>query len=300
MRTPVLWTAATLLAGCRTPEYTAAIEASGNYLCLQSNLNRVECSLYEGLEGYPIEEQSSTQYTRLGGERWTMCGLLPDGEADCWGDSGYGRTDPIPKGPFVDLKTGMTTACGIRPDHTAACWGTRVEYLNFFDPAQPWRSLAMGDQSICAIPSDSGTISCWGEDVTEQGALDPPAGDWSEVWGSSGFFAARADDGRFAMWGTNYDGETSPPPDLEFTDLALGFDHACALQPDGTAACWGSDEFGQSDVPEGELFVDIAARGRFTCGLRPDHTVQCWGCFSDALYDEGHDWCRVPVPSWDE
>lgn len=199
MRTTTLAVLATALSGCRTPEYTAAIEAAGNYRCLQSNLHHVECRLYEGLEGYPIEAQSSTRYTRLGGERWTMCGLLPDGEADRWGDSGYERTDPVPNGPFVDQQTGMATACGIRPDPTAACWGTRVEYLNIFDPAQPWHSLAMGNRSICAIAQGDGTITCWGRDVTELGALDPPAGDWSEVWGSPGFFAARADDGRFAM-----------------------------------------------------------------------------------------------------
>lgn len=298
-----LITAMLLLAcgGCAEQERTVAVATAGNYVCLQSSLDRVECELYEAGVASPTKEQPSEFYTQVRGGRWFVCGLRSDGEIECWGSASFNKTEPIPDGPFVTLRVGMSFGCGLRSDNTAACWGTRSDDLNaVLDPEMAWRSLGTGDAAICGIPDATGTLSCWGRDWHGEGALVPPEGEWAEVWGGADYFAARKADGTFAMWGNNQDGQLNFPSDLEFVDLGLGFDSACALTPDGEAVCWGSNALGQLDVPEGETFVDIDTRGRFACGLTPDHQVRCWGCWSDKLYDEGHPWCKDPVPSWDQ
>lgn len=296
---PLLLAAALLgCGGCRQ-EHSKAVEVAGNYVCVQSNLDNVECFLYEGLEVTPAKEPIFDAYAQLAGGRWFFCGLTQSGEIDCWGSTTYNKTEPIPVGPFAQLRVGMSEGCGIRADRSATCWGTLAERVNDFDPGTQWHSFAMGDSQVCAIADGPGPVVCWGRDWHNAGSLSPPDGQWDEVWGGGDFMAARAVDGTFAMWGNNQDGQLNHPPNPEFTDIALAFDHSCVLSPQGEAICWGSNDWGQLDPPAGETFVDIDARGRFTCGLTPDHRLLCWGCYSDKLYDPGHEWCQTPIPSWD-
>lgn len=289
-----------VVLGCAWGEHTEAVEVSANDVCVRSNRDHVECLRYEGVESGPTIDKPGDSYTQLGGGRYLMCGLTSAHEIECWGATNYGKTDPLPAGPFEHLDVGMTNGCGLMSDQTARCWGTAMDLLAAVDPsATAWRSLAVGDLALCGIADATGTITCWGKDWHQQGALDPPGGQWAEVWGGGDFFAARSDDGTFAMWGNNEDGELDFPEGLRFTDLALASDHSCALSPEGKAICWGSNERGQLEVPGGETFTDIDARGRFTCGVTTDHRLLCWGCYSDKLYDEGHPWCQTPTPSWD-
>ena len=67
------------------------------------------------------------------------------------------------------------------------------------------------------------------------------------------------------------------PDEVEFTQIATGKHHACALRADATVLCWGGNVNGSLNVPEGLAFRQISAGLNFTCGLRVDRAITCWG-----------------------
>ncbi len=93
--------------------------------------------------------------------------------------------------------------------------------------------------------------------------------------------------------------DTIEPPDDTGVDagappvirrIAVGHDHACALDDLGFVHCWGANEFGQvghttvsEDFPNPfqvrDLVdvLDIAAGRHFTCALEATGSVVCWG-----------------------
>ena len=65
---------------------------------------------------------------------------------------------------------------------------------------------------------------------------------------------------------------------MQFTQIASGKFHACALQADGTALCWGPNISDSLELPGGNpSFTRISAGLNFTCGLRIDGAIACWG-----------------------
>lgn len=62
-----------------------------------------------------------------------------------------------------------------------------------------------------------------------------------------------------------------------FVRVAVGEDHACALQASGRVQCWGANDEGQLDAPEDVEFQEVTAGYRFTCGIRTDGEISCWG-----------------------
>jgi alpha-tubulin suppressor-like RCC1 family protein len=70
--------------------------------------------------------------------------------------------------------------------------------------------------------------------------------------------------------------EAVEAPQGQFSQVAVGQDHACALRTDRHVECWGRDRTGETTPLEGE-FSSIASGPSHTCGLRPDGRVECWG-----------------------
>jgi hypothetical protein len=78
-----------------------------------------------------------------------------------------------------------------------------------------------------------------------------------------------------------------PKPE-DFVDIAVGYDHACALRGNGQVLCWGivslntevdfESLWPQPKVVEGlSHVVRIAAAEGTTCALTRDDQVKCWG-----------------------
>jgi len=85
---------------------------------------------------------------------------------------------------------------------------------------------------------------------------------------------------------------------LEFTTIAAGYHHACAISTSGDTYCWGSNEYGQLGssasmescadgmfacsgtpvlVDGGHSFTQLAAGIRHTCALDTSGDAHCWG-----------------------
>lgn len=77
---------------------------------------------------------------------------------------------------------------------------------------------------------------------------------------------------------------------LEFTKIATGEKHSCALTASGKAYCWGENNEGQLGegasngnhstpiaVIGGYVFTDIVAGSKHTCGLVSSGQAYCWG-----------------------
>jgi len=62
-----------------------------------------------------------------------------------------------------------------------------------------------------------------------------------------------------------------------FFQVAIGENHACALQRDGRVYCWGENDKGQLDVPSDKRFIQVTSGWRFSCGLEVTGAVSCWG-----------------------
>ncbi len=188
----------------------------------------------------------------------TSCGLRPDGTVACWGSQGV----ESPEGRFVDI-SGGSRPCAIRADGAIVCWGHHSGGLPPSAIDQPVVSAARSNNTTCGILTDA-TMACWHRWAPVP--LDAPAGEFAPVSapqilsqrgrGITGFasndnYCALRQDRSilcFTPWNPADDGQPDPgpnpsddPPQGQFTHVAAGANHACAIRLDGTVACWGDN-----------------------------------------------------------
>ena len=92
--------------------------------------------------------------------------------------------------------------------------------------------------------------------------------------GSSHSCAVRVDQ-TIACWGDDRSGQIDVPPGL-YAAIAVSSSHSCAIRTDQTITCWGYNRFGQTDAPPGQ-FTAIATYYPYSCAIRVDQTITCWG-----------------------
>ncbi|WP_394843794.1 RCC1 domain-containing protein [Pendulispora brunnea] len=232
-----------------------------------------------------------------------------DRGTSCWGVSSKGRIGPFngertasPNAiPGLDgvasLQSGKNFSCARKHDGSIWCWGA-ADHAQIgrakaqeagADPPPHWDtdshpqprqvlagtlSLAVGKfQHSCAILSDR-KVACWGDNLAGQlghdWALDPPC-ERTKCNGRptvvSGLSAAR--------------------------EIAVGYEHSCAVLTDDMVYCWGNnasgalghdpalDRYGCTPVPTQVLGVSnvahIVAGFAFTCAITRDDHAWCWG-----------------------
>jgi alpha-tubulin suppressor-like RCC1 family protein len=172
------------------------------------------------------------------------CAARANGEVLCWGANLLGQTgqedaDDVLKPAEVDVpaalifvEAGANHTCGITGEGRIHCWGNNSHgqlgdgtRLSTNEPGQlasdiEFLALSAGTTHTCAIAQD-GRLWCWGSDTAGQ-------------------------------LGAKASGEASAQPHLmsevlEFSDLAAGEGHTCALSRDGRMHCWGEGAHGQLD-----------------------------------------------------
>lgn len=124
----------------------------------------------------------------------------------------------------------------LEPTPTSAVTLTPTAEAEHTGPNQAaFVQVGTGENHACAVRSD-GSAQCWGDN--DDGQLDLPSGvKFRQIASGWRFSCGTTTKGALACWGRNEHQQASPP-DGQFTEVAAGWDHACAIGPGG-AACWG-------------------------------------------------------------
>ncbi len=230
-----------------------------------------------------VADLAKTRSLATGGGQ-TMCAVMMDGSAKCWGNGasgelGDGKADSKSDKPVVVQGLASATSIGI------------------------------GSYFLCALIGD-GTVKCWGTNTFNQASVEkmdkvltpttvPDVTGATQIAVSSEGTCALGKDGSVKCWGLSCG---APGPNLcvkpytvagfaGATRIAAGDETMCAIVK-GAVQCFGSEnEYGQlgtgntDDPTTGQLYTvsnlsgvaDLAGGTDHWCALMNDATVQCWG-----------------------
>lgn len=246
------------------------------------------------------------------------CALQENGKVRCWGTN---ITQPVPGESFANSLT-------IGDDETPATFEDE-------DLGGIATQVTGGSIPTCSL-LQGGAVRCWDRDYG--GALEEPGseafptvsklapiplgGAALQVATGEHHSCALLEGGRVRCWGLNTSGELGYPgvDRLDTIDavagagdvvlgaparqIAVGFDHFCALLDGGRIRCWGSnrdlqlgfakeEDIGDDEVPAAAGDVPLGAEARqvvtggsHTCALLIGGRVRCWG------------WVGRGVPNW--
>lgn len=222
------------------------------------------------------------------------CARHPDGGVSCWGRDDRGqsggtsvsnepapttRIDGLEDVTVTDLAVEGRISCALTSDEDLWCWGG-LQNPNDSSDRRPLRgggarqvfgfadqpavtAMDAGPHHVCGVLAD-GTLHCIGYDHARQ------LGHFEET-----------------TPGVNAFEQVEHVADV--VDVAVGFDHTCALHDDGRVSCWGDNEHRQLGdhtldasrdpvVVEGvDNAVSLVGAPWRSCAI--DHTgaVTCWG-----------------------
>ncbi|NJK30949.1 MAG: hypothetical protein HC927_00295 [Deltaproteobacteria bacterium] len=303
------------------PGRVVDIDSGRSHTCVVFEGGQLECwgGNYHGQLGYgdlvaqleligDDETPADVGFVDVGGcvdevsvHRATTCAILRDGGVKCWGYNDFGV-----------LGLGHTETMG--DDETPAS----IEALRF--PADVVE--VVGDETICAL-LENGEIYCWGYDVCGNlghGSAGSPPEDQRADQGDPVQQKSKAraiadgdfsrclidDDRELTCWGSKWPDNghtehyTCPAPPSKATphhvegpvlDVAVGTDHACALDATHHLYCWGDNDFGELGyahdeymtfpgipaVETGGEVIAIEAGRRTSCAVYVDGRARCWG-----------------------
>jgi alpha-tubulin suppressor-like RCC1 family protein len=214
------------------------------------------------------------------------CEIAADSTALCWGANNRGqlgdgtserRTAPTPTATdlrFSSISAGLSHTCAVSTAGAAYCWGANElgqlgdGTLVAQDTPTRVRNVARvrvvesANTHSCAITT-AAEVYCWGANSN---------GELGSVTGA----VARSTAVRV-------------PSANRFAQLALGWNHTCALTTSGQAVCWGQGSRGQlgdgstveqrgpAPVVGSQEFVSVAAGSAHSCAISNDGVAYCWG-----------------------
>lgn len=244
----------------------------------------------------PVAAARGLRFRMLAAGWVANCGVSVDGRTYCWGggaidSKGYlgdgalrrskapvrVRSDSV----FVSVTVGDGHACALTASGRAFCWGQndrgQLGDGTTDDRSTPvavrsterFLTLSAGAHHVCGV-STTRALFCWGDNR----------------WGQLGV-------GDVAYNATDHVA-TVPAlvaSDEQYSAVASGWEHTCALTTTGTAMCWGRNEDAhqlgdESDVTHRGTPAPVAGSRRFealvagplaTCARTASGDAYCWG-----------------------
>jgi len=229
------------------------------------------------------------------------CATTRDGTVRCFGSTlgrqsalgfGAGPEDEFaaitsPDGSsFVSVAAGFDAICALTARGAAFCFGNnewgqlgsgslaRYSSITAVAGAHRFQKLKMGRERACAI-SDAQELYCWGSGLNR--ALGTEARDRCAY--QVGFEKGDTDT-TFAPCARE---PVKVMPGVPVRDVAVGDDHACALDQAGALYCWGwiydIDFHALRPIQIGGTvpLVALTSGSRHVCGLDSAGRAYCWG-----------------------
>ncbi len=240
------------------------------------------------------------------------CALKNDGTLLCWGSGGPGgelgrpwnaaNDDSYPPqeiavaGPWASLSTHTDRACAITTDGALYCWGGMPPDPDG-TPEQvgsdtDWAQVSVGTEHGCALKA-SGALYCWGSNEygqLGQGGLTP-----SESSSTEPFDGIASSDVPLQVGS-----------DSDWTTVASGREHSCAIKDNGAIYCWGNNDEGELGTGDMQLrsmpaavlsaraYAQLFAGGTTSCAITMNDELLCWGKLHDETAFGGM--ARSPMP----
>jgi len=250
----------------------------------------------------PVPIADATAVTA--GDTFT-CARQSDATAHCWGSYGSvsnGVPTPIGGAGVTAVSAGLRGLCVATATQTRCLGlGARGELGNgTFEVANTLAAPVTGLGAVTALASGTdfhcaltaGAVRCWGKNSDGQLGIGTTAtlftptvvpGQWRRVaTGRAATCAIAVPSNEVFCWGQNFGhwNIPGPAPDLletpvlvpgvgAATDVAVGTDHACAVETDGTVRCWGDALYGR--VGDGTSAAGVVAPIAPALGGSPLH-----------------------------
>ncbi len=221
--------------------------------------------------------------------------------------------EPPPFPTIVQLAAAIDRACVVEARGSLKCWGrndngqlgqgdTAARGDNAGEmgskllpvdlgPSALVTQVALGDRHSCAVLGDR-SLKCWGYNGTGELGL----GDLDTRGDGPGEMGAALE-------------AVKLPAARTAKEVAVGYEHTCAILDDDTVRCWGLNSRGQlgagdvrsrggidADLGDGLKVVDLgtnrtakhlAAGGEHTCAILDNEEVKCWGSSSSGQLGYG-------------
>ncbi|KAK8642983.1 hypothetical protein V6N13_012303 [Hibiscus sabdariffa] len=139
---------------------------------------------------------------------------------------------------------------------------------------QFFSDIAVGEGFVCGLTKDGKTIRFLGNFTGIAG--QEISGNYSLIAAGFSHVCAINSDGGIECWGNrNIMGDE---PQGQFKELALGLNRSCALRTNGTVVCWGMSNFRLQQGLESLEFITIKAKSNVFCGVSAlNYSLFCWG-----------------------
>nr|KYP35942.1 Putative serine/threonine-protein kinase-like protein CCR3 [Cajanus cajan] len=264
---------------------TLAVTAAPAAVCgvvASEPTRRIACYL----SGRVVAVAPNVSFSAISGGRSYFCGLRSGNYSLlCWDALAGFQSKRLYNNDtvlFENLAVGDSQVCAtVVGAGTASCWRTNAAF-ELPSGSDRFSSISSGSGFSCGILKGSDRVRCWGVGSVARkmegefgnvSMVSLVAGE-SHVCGlnSSGYLVCR---------GSNDFGQIDVPEGgaLEFSGLALGAEHSCAIRrSNGSVICWGGRGLFSVNVTEGVSFEVIVSGFNFTCGLTTNNfSVICWG-----------------------
>jgi len=210
------------------------------------------------------------------------CGIKDDQEIACWGTNDYGQTD-APSGSFTQISSGFDHSCAVTTSDTVACWG--IDDGSGSDYGQ----VTDAPSSIVDLDNDGITADVDCDDTDPAIGLpgiyypdldeDGYGAQWTSIAAGPDHNCAMDISGKISCWGLETSNEVSGAPSTTgFVQLVVANDHGCGLANDGSIECWGDDSYGLiTSKPWTSTYTSLETKNYYACALDTAGAIECWG-----------------------